>query len=121
MSSFHNKYSDEEVVQFMEYQLANRLTIRQAAAELHVAKSTLHNMKKNRLHELDPQLEARMDDLYQENLMHGRSQGGKAAMKIFHEKQKRQNEKPIEVESTGNQSCPEDKKERGLFGFLRRK
>lgn len=116
MSKLRRKYSDDEVVEFAKYQLANHLTIRQAANELNIPKSTFHNMMRKYLAEINPGLELEIDELYKENKKRGEVEGGKIAMKML---QSRMHNNQDKEEINSEES--ENRKESKFFGFLRRK
>lgn len=85
MAKQSRKYSDAEIIEVATYQLTNHLTIRQAAKELKIPKSSLHNMTRKYLPELNQGLANEIEALYKENKHDGEVKGGKAAIKKLHE------------------------------------
>lgn len=85
MAKQSRKYSDSEIIAAANYQLSNHLTIRQASKELKIPKSSLHNMTRKYLPELDPGLASEIDSLYKNNKHVGEVKGGKIAIKKLHE------------------------------------
>lgn len=123
MSNYRTRYSDDEVIQFASYQLSNHLTIRQASNELHVAKSTLHNMMNTRLPELDYSLYIKMRELYQENLISGRHKGGVTVIKMLKESKQKENQKDVscDVATDEEKELERSRNRKRFFGIFKKK
>ncbi len=76
-------YIEERVREIAEYITATGATVRQAAAEFGVSKSTVHKDMRDRIEELNPLMARRVREVLQKNMDERHIRGGIATRRKY--------------------------------------
>ena len=76
-------YIEERVREIAEYITATGTTVRQAAAEFGVSKSTVHKDMRDRIEELNPLMARRVREVLQKNMDERHIRGGIATRRKY--------------------------------------
>lgn len=76
-------YIDIRTIELAEYIVAHHATVRQAAAEFHISKSTVHKDLRSRLQNINADLYAQVSEILELNLRERHIRGGIATKEKY--------------------------------------